>query len=89
MYSQHNVYSHNIILLFEDKFQMYEQCHVYQSKFLKDKSNDYLINHLKKGKNQNILFEFLLSKFEDEKEHNYDLNIKECGLYKKLYERRR
>ena len=61
---------------------MYEQCHVYQSKFLKDKSNDYLINYLKKGKNQNILFEFLLSKFEDEKEHNYDLNIKECCLYK-------
>ena len=75
------MYSHNIILLFQDKVQIYEQYHVYQSNFMKDKSNDHFINHLKIGKNSNILFEFLLSKFEDKKEQNYDLNVKEYGMY--------
>ena len=45
-----------IILLFQDKFQMYQKYHDYQSEFMKDKSNDHLINRLKKGKNKNILF---------------------------------
>ena len=49
---------------------------------MKDESNDYLINHFKKGKNINIMFHFLLSKFEDDTDQNYDLNIKEDGLYK-------
>ena len=48
MYSQHNVYSHNIILLFQDKFQLHEQYHVYQSKYMNDKSNDHSINRWKK-----------------------------------------
>ena len=43
-----------IILLFQDKFQMYQKYHVYQSEFMKDKPND----HLKKGKHKNILFQF-------------------------------
>ena len=51
---------------------------------MKNKSNDHLINHLKKGNNKNILFQFLLSKFEDDTNQNYDLNIKEYGLYKKI-----
>ena len=61
---------------------MYEQYHVYQSKFMKDKSNDHFINHLKIGKNSNILFEFLLSKFEDDTEQNDNLNFKDYGVYK-------
>ena len=69
-------------MLFQDKFQMYQKYHVYQSEFMKDKSNDHLINLLKKGKNKNILFEFLLSKFEDDMEQNYDIKVKEYGLYK-------
>ena len=60
---------------------MYQKYHVYQSEFMKGKSNDHLINHLKKGK-KNILFQFLLSKFEDDTDQNYDLNMKEYGLYK-------
>ena len=48
VYSQHNVYSHNIILLFQDKFQLHEQYHVYQSKYMNDKSNDHSINRWKK-----------------------------------------
>ena len=55
-----------IILLFQDKFQMYQKYHVYQLEFMKDKSNDHLINHLKKGKNKNILFQFLVRKFKDD-----------------------
>ena len=35
-----------------------------------------LINHLKKGKNKNILFQSLLRKFKDDSDQNYDLNIK-------------
>ena len=63
---------------------MYQKYHVYQSEFMKDKSNDHLINHLKKGKNKNILFEFLSSKFEDDTEQNDNLNSKEYGVYKNI-----
>ena len=48
VYSQHNVYSHNIFLLLQDKFQLYEQFHVYYSKYMNEKSNDHSINRLKK-----------------------------------------
>ena len=84
-----------IILSLQDKFQIYQKYHVYHiyhvylPEFMKDKTNDHLINHLKKGKNKNILFQFLVSKFEDGTDQSYNLNIKEYLSYKKLYERRR
>ena len=45
-----------IILLFQDKFQMYQKYHDYQSEFMKDKSNDHLINGLKKEKTKIYCF---------------------------------
>ena len=76
------MYSHNIILLFQDKFQFYEQYHVYQSEYMNDKSNDHSKNRLKKSVTPNILFKFLLNKFEDENNQDYDLNVNEYVLYK-------
>ena len=70
-------------------YQKYHIYHVYLSEFMKDETNDHLINHLKKGKNKNMLFQFLVSKFEDDTDQSYDLNIKEYISYKKLYEGRR
>ena len=49
---------------------------------MKDKTNNRLINHLKNGQNKNTLFRFLISKFEDDTEQSYDLNIKEYVTYK-------
>ena len=50
---------------------------------MNDKSNDHSINRLKKSVTPNILFEFLLNKFEEKNNQDYDLNINECDLYKK------
>ena len=49
---------------------------------MNDKSNDHSINRLKKC-NSKYTFEFLLNKFEDENNHDCDLNVNEYDLYKK------
>ena len=49
---------------------------------MKDKTNNHSINHLKKGQNRNIIFQFLVSKFEDDTEKSYGLNVKEYASYK-------
>ena len=49
---------------------------------MNDKFNDHSINRLKKSITPNILFEILLSKFEDKKVQNYGINLNEYDLYK-------
>ena len=49
---------------------------------MKDKTKNHWINHLWKGQNKNILFQFLVNKFEDDTDQCHDLNITECRLYK-------
>ena len=55
---------------------------------MKDKTNNYWINHLWKGQNNNILFQFLVNEFEDDTEHSYDLNIKEYVSYENTMKQR-
>ena len=55
---------------------------------MKDKTKNHWINHLWKGQNKNILFQFLVNKFEDDTEHSYDLNIKEYVSYENTMKQR-
>ena len=49
---------------------------------MNDESNDQTIKRLKTSVKANIFSEFMLLKYEVEKDENYDLNVKECELYK-------
>ena len=82
VYSQHNVYTHNIFLLIQCKVQLYEQFHVYYSNYMNDESNDQTIKRLKTNVKANIFFEFMLLKYEVDIDEDLDLNVKECELYK-------
>ena len=69
-------------LLIQGKVQLHEQFHVYYSNYMNDESNDQTIKRLKTSVKANIFSEFMLLKYEVEKDENYDLNVKECELYK-------
>ena len=56
---------------------------------MNDKSNDHSKNRLKKCVTPNILFKFLLNKFEEKNNQDYDLNVNEYDLYKKISERKK
>ena len=71
-------------LLIQGKVQLYEQFHVYYSNYVNDESNNQSIKRLKTSVKANIFFEFMLLKFEVDKEEDYDLNVKEYELYKNL-----
>ena len=47
-------------------------------------SNDQTIKRLKKNVKGNIFFEFMLFKYEVDKDEDLDLNVKEYKLYKNL-----
>ena len=50
---------------------------------MNDKSNDHSINRLKKIVTPNIIFKFVLHKYEAENNEDYNLNVNEYDLYKK------
>ena len=79
---QHNVYSHNIFLLIQGKVRSYEQFHVYYSNYMNDESNDESIKRLQSNVNANIFFEFIMLQYGCEINEDLDLNVKEYELYK-------
>ena len=79
---QHNVYSHNIFLLIQGKVRSYEQFHVYYSNYMNDESNDESIKRLQSNVSANIFYEFLMLQYGCEISEDLDLNLKDYELYK-------